>query len=343
MSQGCTMAMPVKDLHQLQIQTCWIINFGRHCRPGYMSPEKRDLDDQSLETETNHSKLLKHQNSSSEDLSHEPREDENQEKVTDIENDNSAQSAKELNESAGSLAASKEVEKNYDNASVADNDKNEVENVPSSEENGSLDKEEAETKHSECSEKYAKKAKNKEEKDSEIEDKNAALNATAPSQKTFVFGQGFKLPTFGSLQSKTIDDLIEENSHKEETVSTDASFEAKEIVTGEEDEETLWSARGKLFSFEENEWKEKGIGLLKLNQNTVNKISRFIMRTDGSYRLILNSPIFKDFAYELLQGKNLRFGVIEDAKPLTLLFRGKIIEDMQSFETVVKKVLKTIS
>ena len=38
-------------------------------------------------------------------------------------------------------------------------------------------------------------------------------------------------------------------------------------MTGEEDEETIHSVRGKLFSLHENSWKERGTGLLKLNVN----------------------------------------------------------------------------
>lgn len=37
------------------------------------------------------------------------------------------------------------------------------------------------------------------------------------------------------------------------------------VMTGEEEEETLHQVRGKLFSLDENAWKERGTGLLKLN------------------------------------------------------------------------------
>lgn len=40
-------------------------------------------------------------------------------------------------------------------------------------------------------------------------------------------------------------------------------------MTGEEEEETLHQVRGKLFSLHENQWKERGTGLLKLNVKTV--------------------------------------------------------------------------
>jgi len=40
-------------------------------------------------------------------------------------------------------------------------------------------------------------------------------------------------------------------------------------MTGEEEEETLHQVRGKLFSLDDNQWKERGTGLLKLNVNQV--------------------------------------------------------------------------
>lgn len=38
------------------------------------------------------------------------------------------------------------------------------------------------------------------------------------------------------------------------------------VVTGEEEEETVYQVRGKLFALsEQNQWSEKGTGLMKLN------------------------------------------------------------------------------
>jgi Ran-binding protein 3 len=37
------------------------------------------------------------------------------------------------------------------------------------------------------------------------------------------------------------------------------------VMTGEEEEETIHQVRGKLFSLQGNSWKERGMGVLKLN------------------------------------------------------------------------------
>jgi Ran-binding protein 3 len=44
-----------------------------------------------------------------------------------------------------------------------------------------------------------------------------------------------------------------------------AQFSEQDVMTGEEDENTIYSVRGKLFSLHDDSWKERGTGLLKLN------------------------------------------------------------------------------
>lgn len=96
------------------------------------------------------------------------------------------------------------------------------------------------------------------------------------------------------------------------------------VATGEEGEDTIFSARAKLFAFtseEENgkkDWRERGAGVLKVNVSTVdeNKKARLLMRADGSHRVVLNSPIHKD----------LKFGNVSGEKPtgMTNLFLGTL-------------------
>jgi hypothetical protein len=37
------------------------------------------------------------------------------------------------------------------------------------------------------------------------------------------------------------------------------------VITGEEDDRTMHQVRGKLFSLEDSQWKERGTGLIRLN------------------------------------------------------------------------------
>jgi Ran-binding protein 3 len=78
-----------------------------------------------------------------------------------------------------------------------------------------------------------------------------------------------------------------------------------QVETGEENETTVYTCRAKVYAFvSENgikEWKERGVGNLKVNIPTLDEDEdqetrrrpRILMRADGSHRLILNMPITK--------------------------------------------------
>lgn len=104
------------------------------------------------------------------------------------------------------------------------------------------------------------------------------------------------------------------------------------VSTGEENEDTVFSARAKLFVFvsAENgkkEWKERGVGMLKLNTQVGSPSSkppkaRLILRTDGIGKVVLNSPI----------QKNLLFGTPTGEQPSSgqIFFNGVWEGEMQS-------------
>jgi Ran-binding protein 1 len=82
----------------------------------------------------------------------------------------------------------------------------------------------------------------------------------------------------------------EEHEEEGPKIEGEAKFTAVDIATGEEDEETLWKRRAKLFRFdkESNTWKERGTGEIKFQKNkTTNKI-RVLMRRDGTLKICAN-------------------------------------------------------
>jgi hypothetical protein len=63
------------------------------------------------------------------------------------------------------------------------------------------------------------------------------------------------------------------------------------VLTGEEEDETIHSVRGKLFVLsEQNQWKERGTGLLRLNRR---KVDRGGARLGGSSHTLACFGIFK--------------------------------------------------
>ncbi|KAF9474818.1 hypothetical protein BDN70DRAFT_884420 [Pholiota conissans] len=105
-------------------------------------------------------------------------------------------------------------------------------------------------------------------------------------------------------------DEEEENKSDEEN----QKMEPVELATGEEDEETIHQVRGKLFSLDENAWKERGTGLLRLNVKIDDGTgARLLMRKDAVHTLLLNVILFPGMRCSLAQDpRYIRFSAIEN-------------------------------
>lgn len=63
-----------------------------------------------------------------------------------------------------------------------------------------------------------------------------------------------------------------------------------------------WTGRAKLYTMEgegkERAWKERGVGNIKLNVTKESpKKARFVLRADGTHRLILNAAVTKTMVF----------------------------------------------
>lgn len=88
----------------------------------------------------------------------------------------------------------------------------------------------------------------------------------------------------------------------------------QEVQTGEEDEDTIFQVRGKLFALsDQNQWKERGTGQLKLNvRKEDGSGARLLMRKEAVYTLLLNATLFKGMKCFLAQDpRYIRFSVFE--------------------------------
>ena len=109
------------------------------------------------------------------------------------------------------------------------------------------------------------------------------------------------------------------------------------VDTGEQDEDTIFSNRGKLYRFVDKKWAERGTGLFKLNvkrhdaasnvaDGEVTTQPRFIMRTQAIHKVILNASVFKEMKITDLEGKEpsgkaAMFSVYVDGKLTPHLLR----------------------
>ncbi|XP_036397060.1 E3 SUMO-protein ligase RanBP2 isoform X2 [Megalops cyprinoides] len=77
-----------------------------------------------------------------------------------------------------------------------------------------------------------------------------------------------------------------------------------ETSTGEENEQVVFSHRAKLYRYDKdhNQWKERGIGDIKILQNYDNKRVRLVMRRDQVLKLCANHWITSDMKLEPMKG-----------------------------------------
>ncbi|OBZ73787.1 hypothetical protein A0H81_06426 [Grifola frondosa] len=126
--------------------------------------------------------------------------------------------------------------------------------------------------------------------------------------------------TFGERLRAEKDKESEETSDEEPRVT----LTEKDVVTGEEDETLVWQARGKLYALsDQNTWKERGTGLLKLNvRRKDGEGARLVMRKDAVYTVLLNAPLFKGMKCTFAQDpRYIRFSVFEGGATTHYNFR----------------------
>ncbi|KAH8091646.1 hypothetical protein BXZ70DRAFT_473474 [Cristinia sonorae] len=126
----------------------------------------------------------------------------------------------------------------------------------------------------------------------------------------------------------------DEDDGDEATGTPKVELTEQEVVTGEEDEESVYQTRGKLYALStQNQWKEKGTGTLKLSVRRVDGSgARLIMRKEAVYTVLLNATLFKGMRCFIAQDpRYLRFSVLENGATVHYNLRvsnAKIAEDL---------------
>jgi len=122
-----------------------------------------------------------------------------------------------------------------------------------------------------------------------------------------------KKQSFGARLRSQADEASEEKEEDEKPVYT----EQETLTTGEEDEETLYQVRSKLYTLDpSNSWKERGTGQLRINvRRSDGSGARLVMRKEAVHSLILNVSLFKGMSFAIAQDpRYIRFSALEDGK-----------------------------
>jgi len=133
--------------------------------------------------------------------------------------------------------------------------------------------------------------------------------STFSSTNTSILGLDIKPPKSPPAAASDDDESgpqVDGSPEKEEVTAPPVLSE--NVKTGEEDEIHSYQTRAKLFVLEGDKWKERGVGIFRVNSSKEDPSSaRLIMRTEGSLRLILNVAIWSQIRPEKAGDKAVRF------------------------------------
>ncbi|CAG8791638.1 20806_t:CDS:2, partial [Cetraspora pellucida] len=144
--------------------------------------------------------------------------------------------------------------------------------------------------------------------------------------------------SYGSFTTSSIfGESVQDNDNDDDGKKSDAEdvpfgtgarplLQEQEVFTGEEEEITRHTVRAKLFCMgNEHQWKERGVGMLKLNYpKDCEKSPRLIMRADGVLRVILNISLFHGMSVERSQEKFVRIVAFEGTSTTPVHFAIKL-------------------
>jgi hypothetical protein len=168
-------------------------------------------------------------------------------------------------------------------------------------------------------------------------------------------------PLFGSQTQTTQaaqggEDGAEEGNDNPEEYEPQVDFKPLvklsevEVKTGEEDEEVMFKSRCKLFRFDQKtkEWKEKGVGDMKILRHRVKQNSyRVLMRREQVLKLCANHKITSELKLENMNEKQLRWLANDcsegEPHPEFLAVKFKHEEDAKKFREEFEKAQKSSS
>lgn len=118
------------------------------------------------------------------------------------------------------------------------------------------------------------------------------------------------------------------------------------VTTGEEDETPLFSRRAKLFRFVGGEWKERGVGDIKILKHNVNGKLRILMRREQVHKICANHFILPEMELAPQTGSDRAWswGANDfsdgEARIEKLCVRFKTVEDAQQFKEAFDEARK---
>lgn len=180
------------------------------------------------------------------------------------------------------------------------------------------------------------------------------FGATAAGGQPFSFGGGgtpFAVPPalaagapFGALPAGGSSGSGAPSATAPSGASSRPDMKQVEAHTGEEEESVVYHARAKLYLLEGGaNWKERGVGVVKVNVHSGTGAGRLLMRTEATLHVILNTPLFPGFAVDRAADRAVRFtGLsLEDVKKnVSYLLRFSVKDDAAGLVDAISSHVK---
>ncbi|XP_030374660.1 E3 SUMO-protein ligase RanBP2 isoform X2 [Scaptodrosophila lebanonensis] len=147
--------------------------------------------------------------------------------------------------------------------------------------------------------------------------------------------------------TNTGDDELHEEVEEEENNAYFAPViplpDKVDVVTGEEDEEVLYKHRAKLYRLTDGDWKERGLGDVKILRHRKNKKLRVVMRRDKVLKTCLNHILNSSVTYKAKDDKSWLFVVHDFSEGENVLerftLRFKNADVAKGFVDAIKSAL----
>jgi len=168
----------------------------------------------------------------------------------------------------------------------------------------------------------------------------------------FSFSSPTPAPTAVKTQSPNAS--VNENEYYEEEENADIHFEPViplpdkiEVKTGEEDEEVLYYHRSKLLRLHDGEWKERGVGDIKILRHTATGKVRLLMRRDQIFKICLNHGLTSDIKFLRKDDRSWLWAAKDfsegEGTTATFVLRFRDVEIAEGFMKAVEKSLSKSS
>lgn len=194
---------------------------------------------------------------------------------------------------------------------------------------------------------------------------NEKMGQSQPKPCGFIKGDGFSFQDLGKPMFGTPNSDVVNRSHETDGGSTHGGDEEDdgphfepvvplpdkiEVKTGEEDEEEIFCNRAKLFRFDTEcrEWKERGVGNVKILRHKITGKIRLLMRREQVLKICANHYISPEMTLTPNAGSDKSFVwhaldyADESPKPEQLAIRFKTPDEAMLFKSKFQEAQKSL-